>query len=104
MADFIAERCELHTKKNGAKSSKPTKKQNANEKLKELILETMEIDTPYTVTELCNKVDVDQELLKELDVQNLTNSKITSMLTQLVNIARVGRTESKGKAYYSKLF
>jgi hypothetical protein len=43
-------------------------------------------------------------LLKELDVQNLTNSKVTSMLTQLVNVARVSRTESKGKAYYSKLF
>ena len=104
MADFISERAELHTKRNGSKSSKPTKKQSANEKLKELILEQMEIDTPYTVTELCNKVEVDQELLNELGVQTLTNSKVTSMLTQLVNIAKVSRTESKGKAYYSKLF
>ena len=104
MADFINERAELHSKRNGSKSSKPTKKQNANEKLKELILEQMEIDTPYTVTELCNKVEIDQELLNELGVQTLTNSKTTSMLTQLVNIARVSRTENKGKAYYSKLF
>lgn len=101
---FIDHELELLERKNSSKSTKPTKKQGANEKLKDLILDQMEIDTPYTVTELCNSIEIDQELLNELGVQTLTNSKITSMLTQLVNVAKVSRTESKGKAYYSKLF
>ena len=104
MVDFINHELELLEKKNASKSTKPTKKQGANEKLKDLILNSMEIDTPYTVTELCNNIDIDQNLLNELGVQTLTNSKVTSMLTQLVNVARVSRTESKGRAYYSKLF
>lgn len=104
LVEFINHELELLEKKNASKSTKPTKKQGANEKLKDLILETMELDTPYTVTELCNNIDIDQDLLNELGVQTLTNSKVTSMLTQLVNVARVSRTESKGKAYYSKLF
>jgi hypothetical protein len=104
MVEFINHELELLEKKNASKSTKPTKKQGANDKLKDLILDSMELDTPYTVTELCNNIDIDQNLLNELGVQTLTNSKVTSMLTQLVNIARVSRTESKGRAYYSKLF
>lgn len=92
MANFIAERCELHTKKNGAKSSKPTKAQVENEGIKTNIVNEMVEGERYTITEMIAKLPC---------CNGFTNSKITALVTQLVKEGEVVRVEEKGRAYFT---
>ena len=67
--------------------------QLANEKIKEVIIETLlEIDKPVSITEI-------QKANEELGA--LSNQKISSLLTQLKNEGRVVRVEDKKKALFT---
>lgn len=85
---FLNERKELHEKKNA--SRKPTKTQEANEKIKENILDFMETDKSYTISEIQKGVGLE------------TNQKTSALVRQLVEANLVKRTELKGKAYFTK--
>lgn len=87
--DFLKERAEMHSKKNG--SRKPTKMQVANEILKEKILEFMKDGVFYTIT----------DIQKGLGIE--TNQKTSALVRQLREKDLVERTEEKGKAYFSKV-
>ena len=91
MADFIAERCELHTKRNSSKSSKPTKAQTENEGIKNSIVNEMVEGERYTVSEMLTKLPC---------CEGYTNQKISALVRQLVAEGEVVRKEEKGKAYF----
>ena len=92
MADFIAERCELHTKKNSSKSSKPTKAQEKNEGIKNSIVNEMVEGERYTVSEMLTKLPC---------CEGYTNQKISALVRQLVAEGELVRVEEKGKAYFT---
>lgn len=85
---FLEERAELHAKKNA--SRKPTKVQAENEDIKAKILEVMEVDKAYTVTEIQKAVGLE------------SNQKATALIRQLKECDLVVRSEVKGKAYFTK--
>ena len=85
---FLEGRCELVAKKNATR--KPTKAQEENEVLKGKILEFMEPDTPYTITDIQKGVGIE------------TNQKTSALVRQLKDNDLVVRTEVKGKAYFTK--
>ena len=87
-AKFIAERKELHEKKNATR--KPTKAQAENEEIKAKILEVMESGKAYTVTEIQKAVGLE------------SNQKASALVRQLKESDLVIRKEEKGKAYFTK--
>jgi Fic family protein len=86
--DFLRERADLHAKKNA--SRKPTKAQNENEAIKVQILELMEPNRAYTVTEIQKAVGLE------------SNQKASALLRQLKECDAVVRSEAKGRAYFTK--
>ena len=90
---FLTHEIELLDKKSTAKSTKPTKTQLENEKLKELILAVLESKrTPQTISQIMTESEA---------LSVLTNQRISALLTQLKNAGRVVRTEEKKKAYFA---
>ena len=85
--EFINHEIELIEKKNS--SRKPTKAQEENENLKGQILEIMETDKAYTVTEIQKAVGIE------------SNQKASALIRQLRESGAVVRSEIKGKAYFS---
>ena len=105
LTDFINGRVEQLAKKNSA-DRKPTKNQQANEVLADLILDTMELGKLYTISELL-KLLPNQE-----NGEPYTQSKISAIVRSMVTVTAKGvenpdgvieRTEEKGKAYFRKL-
>lgn len=86
--NFLNERKELHEKKNA--SRKPTKAQAENEGIKDNILDFMEVNKSYTISEIQKGVGLE------------TNQKTSALVRQLVIADLVKRTELKGKAYFTK--
>ncbi len=86
--EFLEGRAELVAKKNATR--KPTKAQLENEGLKAKIVEFMEDETPYTVSEIQKGVGIE------------TNQKASALIRQLKDEGSVIRTEIKGKAYFTK--
>ena len=91
LAEFIAHELELLAKKN-AGDKKPTANQVANEGLKTAIVEGMEANRLYTVSELMKVIP---------ELAEATNQKVSALLRQLVADGSVVRTEDKRKAYFS---
>lgn len=87
--DFLRERAELHAKKNATR--KPTKAQNENEEIKSKILELLEPNRAYTVTEIQKAVGLE------------SNQKASALIRQLKEAELVTRSEVKGKAYFTKV-
>ena len=87
-AEFIAERKELHEKKNA--NRKPSKAQTENEEIKVKILEVMEDGKSYTVTDIQKAVGLE------------SNQKASALVRQLKEADLVIRNEVKGKAYFTK--
>ena len=85
---FLTERKELTAKKNA--SRKPSKAQTENEVLKEKILEAMEDNVSYTISEIQKMVGLE------------SNQKTSALVRQLKVEDLVVRTEVKGKAYFTK--
>lgn len=85
---FLEGRAELVAKKNATR--KPTKAQAENEDIKAKILEVMESGVSYTVTDIMKMVGLE------------SNQKTSALVRQLKEADLVVRTESKGKAYFTK--
>jgi hypothetical protein len=87
---FIDHELELLSKKNSAEK-KPTAQQTANEAIKVAIVEGMERNRVYTVTEVIKSVPA---------CADMTNQRVSALLRQLVDAGLVKRTEDKRKAYF----
>lgn len=73
-------------------STKKTATQEENEKLKEIIVNFLaESEKRFTATELAKEIP---------ELEELTNQRITSLLTALVKDFRVEREVEKRKAYF----
>ena len=93
LVEFIDHELELLAKKNSAEK-KPTAQQTANEGIKSAIVEGMEADKKYTITDLIKSIP---------DCADLTNQRVSNLVRQLVSEGKVVRTEEKRKAYFSKV-
>ena len=89
--EFIDHELALLAKKNSAEK-KPTAQQTANEGIKTAIVEGMEPNRLYTVTEIIKSVPA---------CADMTNQRVSALLRQLVEGGKVKRTEDKRKAYFS---
>lgn len=101
LVEFINHEKELIAKKNAA-DRKPTKNQIANTALGQRILDIMEENTLYTVS----------QILKMLDDETLNQSKVSAVIRpMLIETAQgvknpngtIKRTMEKGVAYFSKV-
>ena len=92
MVEFINHELELLARKNSA-DKKPTAQQVANDGIKQAILDAMEANHLYTVTELQKSVPACAEL---------SNQRVSALLRQLKDDKLIIRTEDKRKAYFSK--
>ena len=90
MVAFIEHELELLAKKNSA-DKKPTAQQTANEAIKSAIVEAMEANRLYTVTEIQKSVD---------ECADLSNQRVSAIVRQLVTSGEVERIEDKRKAYF----
>ena len=94
---FIEHELELLERKSEKKANgekKLTATQIENEKLKEIILEFMEPNTLYSISELQKKIP---------ELSDLSNQKIASLLRQMLPEHGTGelvREEDKRKVYY----
>ena len=91
LRDFIAHEMELLEKKNSA-PKKPTAAQVANEAIKTAIVDGMEANRYYSVTEIIKEIP---------ECADLTNQRVSALLRQLKEDGKVVRTEEKRKAYFS---
>lgn len=81
--------------KRNSGEKKPTKNQQANEGLKDVLLSALaEHDSPVTMTEL-------MQAHEELSPVKVSAQKVSALLTQLVKADKVVRTEEKRKAYFA---
>ena len=91
LKEFIEHEVELLNKKN-SRSGKPTKTQVENEAIKIQIVSILKrVGKPMTVT----------QLLSENELADLSNQKVSALLTQLRESNKVVRTVEKKVAYYS---
>ena len=81
----------LLAKKNSAEK-KPTAQQTANAGIQTAILENMEVNRLYTITDIIKTVP---------ECADLTNQRVSALVRQLVDAGKVIRTEDKRKAYFS---
>ena len=91
MVEFINHELELLAKKNSSEK-KPTAQQTANEAIKSAIVEAMEPNHLYTVTEIQKSV---------AECAELSNQRVSALLRQLKDDGVVVRTEDKRKAFFS---
>lgn len=89
---FVEHELELLAKKNSA-DKKPTAQQVANEGIKQAILDGMEDNRLYTITELQKSIPACAEL---------SNQRVSAIVRQMVGVT-IDRTEDKRKAYFSKI-
>lgn len=101
LVEFINHEKELIAKKNAA-DRKPTKNQIANSALGQKILDTMEENTLYTIS----------QILKMLDDETLNQSKVSAVVRgMLIKTANgvenpngtIERIMEKGTAYFKKI-
>jgi predicted transcriptional regulator len=100
---FINGRIDILAKKNATTGErKPTKNQIANQKLAQTILDVMEENTAYTIS----------QILKMLDASTLNQSKISAVVRGMLIETKDGtinpngtikRTMEKGVAYFQKI-
>ena len=90
---FIEKRIEITKKKNAkaGEDAKPTKTQLENEGIKSVILSVLPTQ-PVTITDLVKS---------NAELSGYSNQKISALLTQLLKVNAVVRTEVKGRAYYA---
>ena len=88
---FIDHELELLDRKNSSEK-KPTAQQTANEGIKADIVEAMEPNRLYTITEIQKCVPA---------CADLSNQRVSALVRQLKDEGKVVRTEDKRKAYFS---
>jgi hypothetical protein len=89
--DFIKHELELLAKKNSGEK-KPTATQVANEALKAAIVEAVEPNRLYTVTEMIKEIPA---------LAGLTNQKVSPLANQLVEEGKLTKTVEKRRSYFS---
>lgn len=89
--EFIEHELELLAKKNSS-DKKPTKVQEENKGIKDAILDGMEANRFYTITEIMKEID---------ECKDLSNQRVSALVRQLKQDGLVIRKEEKGKAYFS---
>ena len=89
---FVEHELELLAKKNSAEK-KPTAAQVANESLKQAIVNGMESDKLYTITDIIKSVP---------ECADLTNQRVSALVRQMYDCAEpvLERVEEKRKAYF----
>ena len=92
MVEFIEHELELLAKKNSSER-KLTTVQRENKIIKAAILEGMEANHVYTITEMIKSIEA---------IGDLTNQKVSAIMRQMATDGTVKRTEEKKKAYFSK--
>ena len=90
LVEFINHEIELLDKKN-ASDKKPTAQQNANEGIKNAILDNMVKGKMYTITEIIKTVP---------ECSDLTNQRVSALMRQLIEAKLIVRIEDKRKAYF----
>lgn len=90
LVNFIEHELELLAKKNSAEK-KPTAQQTANDGIKTAILDGMEPDTLYTITDLIKNIPA---------IADLTNQRVSALVRQLISDGQIERIEEKRKAYF----
>ena len=90
LVEFIEHELDLLAKKNSAEK-KPTKIQEENKGIKEIILDNL-TEEGITITDLQKKVP---------ELGELSNQKISALMRQLVNDLVVVKIEDKRKSYFS---
>ena len=93
LVDFINHELELLAKKNSAEK-KPTAQQTANDGIREAILEGMEPNTLYTITDLIKSIPA---------IADFTNQRVSALVRQLKEEKKIERIEDKRKAYFRKV-
>lgn len=88
---FIQHEIELLEKKNSGEK-KPTATQVANEALKVAIVEAVEPNRLYTVTEMIKEIPA---------LAGLTNQKVSPLANQLVEEGKLIKTVDKRRSYFS---
>lgn len=91
MVEFINHELELLARKNSSEK-KPTAQQVANEAIKQAIVDGMERDHFYTITDIQKNVP---------ECAELSNQKISALVRQLKEDGLVVKTEDKRKSYFS---
>ena len=93
MAEFYKHEIELLDRKNTV-DKKPTKTQQANESIKTAVLESMEDNRLYSIS----------EMLKAFPAcKDMSNQKLSSLVRQMVADKQVERIEEKRKAFFRKV-
>lgn len=90
LVSFINHEIELLNKKNSTEK-KPTATQLANDGIKNAILESMELDKLYTITDFIKNVP---------ECAELSTPKVSALVKQLKDSGVVVRVEEKRKAYF----
>ena len=93
LVKFIEHELELLDRKNGAEK-KLTPIQIENERLKSVIYSAMAPEQKYTISELQKNIP---------EIANLSNQKMTHLLTQMIDSGLVTRKEEKRKAYFTRV-
>ena len=96
LMEFISHELDLLAKKNTSSTGekKLTATQLANEGLKSEILDMMDMDTLYSIDQMIKTFPCCAEL---------STSKVSAMLTQLIKAEKVERVADKRKAYFRKV-
>ena len=90
--DFFDKEVEMLTRKHSATGErKPTATQKQNEELKTAILDGMEVDRLYTVSELIKEIP---------ECEGLTTQKISALCRQMVEAAHIEKIKEKGKTLF----
>ena len=92
LVEFIEHELDLLAKKNAA-DKKPTAQQTANKAICEAIVEGMEPNRLYTITELIKEIP---------ECADLTNQRVSALVRGMIDI-HIERVEEKRKAYFRLL-
>ena len=93
LIEFCTHEIELLNKKSSSGSGTPTKTQVENAKFKDCIINALAtLDKPVTIAELMAKCP---------EVAELSNQRISAMLSQLRKAEKIVRTYEKKKAYFA---
>ena len=96
LVEFINHELELLDKKNASSKDgirKPTKTQQENEVLQDLILQSMEDEKLYTISDLQAEIS---------ELAELSNQKVSALLKKLVDTKKVIKTLEKRKTFFQK--
>lgn len=90
LVEFINHELELLEKKNAA-DKKPTAQQTANKAICDAIVEGMNPDRLYTITEIIKEIP---------ECADLTNQRVSALVRGLIADGKMERVEEKRKAYF----